>query len=138
MMRIVLLEPGQRARLTEIEPTLEAMQTAVGGWIEAVYPEQDQTVCLICNEEGKLLGLPLNRALHGDGRIRDVIAGTAFLCACRGEHFAGLTEEQARQYREKYELPERIFFQAGQVCAMQYEPERRHQGKGQREQEFER
>ena len=38
---------------------------AVGGDIQAVYPYEDP-VALICNEEGKLMGLPLNRALFDD------------------------------------------------------------------------
>ncbi len=40
----------------------ETLQAAVGGDIQAVYPYEDP-VALICNEEGKLMGLPLNRAL---------------------------------------------------------------------------
>ena len=43
----------------------EILQAAVGGDIQAVYPYEDP-VALICNEEGKLLGLPLNRALFDD------------------------------------------------------------------------
>ena len=48
----------------------------VGGCIEAIYPYEDP-VALVCNEEGKLEGLPLNRALRDeDGDIYDVVAGT--------------------------------------------------------------
>ena len=62
MMKVVLLEPRKYAKVVEIEHTLENMQKVVGGYIEAVYPFEDE-VAVICNEEGKLLGLPLNRAL---------------------------------------------------------------------------
>ena len=55
---------------------LESLQHEVGGCIEAIYPYEDP-VALICNEEGKLEGLPLNRALRDeDGDIYDVVAGT--------------------------------------------------------------
>ena len=72
-MKILLVEPGKVPRPAEIAPSLEAMQKVVGGSIEAVYPF-DEPVALICNEEGKLLGLPLNRSLrHPDtGAIYDI------------------------------------------------------------------
>ena len=49
----------------EIDHTLSAMQELVGGTIQAVYPFDDP-VALIANDEGKLLGLPWNRALTDD------------------------------------------------------------------------
>ena len=55
-------------------------EAAVGGPIQAIYPFPEP-VALICHEEGKLLGLPLNRALRDkDGEIYDIIAGPFFLC----------------------------------------------------------
>lgn len=69
-MRILLIEPGEVPRPAEIVPTLEGMQSVVGGPIQAVYPFEE-SVALICHEEGKLLGLPLNRALRYH-RVPDV------------------------------------------------------------------
>ena len=65
-----------------IDDTLDAMQRIVGGPIQAVYPFKEP-VALICHEEGKLLHLPLNRALRSPdtGEIYDIIAGDFFLCA---------------------------------------------------------
>lgn len=104
-MRILLIEPGEVPRPKEIAPTLEAMQSVVGGPIQAVYPFEEP-VALICHEEGKLLGLPLNRALrHPDSHeIYDVIAGTFFLCGAppESEHFESLTEEQMERYTEHF------------------------------------
>ena len=76
-----LVEPGKAPYETEIEGGLESLQKAVGGSIQAVYP-YDDPVALICNEEGKLMGLPLNRSLTDDnGEIYDLslihIYGTA-------------------------------------------------------------
>ena len=48
-----------------------------------------------CNEEGKLVGLPFNRALRDEeGRVYDIVVGTFFLCRAlaEGEDFDGLTE----------------------------------------------
>ena len=64
-MRILLVEPGKAPRPTEIGDGLESMQVVVGGSIQAVYPFEEP-VALICNEEGKCLGLPLNRVLRLD------------------------------------------------------------------------
>ena len=52
--------------------------------IEAFYPFEEP-VCIVCNEEGKLDGLPLNRAVYADPSRRemlDIIAGTCFVCSC--------------------------------------------------------
>ena len=68
-MNALLIEPMKEPREVQIEPGLESLQKAVGGYIEAVYPFTDE-LALIVNEEGKLNGLPLNRALRDeDGEI---------------------------------------------------------------------
>ena len=55
-MRILLVEPGKRPVLKEIDGSLKSMQEIVGGTIQAIYPFEEP-VALICNDEGKLLGL---------------------------------------------------------------------------------
>ena len=60
---VVLVEPEKPARAAKITATLEGMQAVVGGDIEPFYPFEEQ-VCIVCNEEGKLIGLPLNRAVY--------------------------------------------------------------------------
>ena len=70
-MKVLMVEPGKSPYAAEIESGLKSLQAAVGGDIQAVYPYEDP-VALICNEEGKLMGLPLNRALFDDdGHIYD-------------------------------------------------------------------
>ena len=103
-MRILLVEPGKAPRPTEIGDGLESMQVVVGGSIQAVYPFEEP-VALVCNDEGKLLGLPLNRVLRLDtGEIYDEIAGTLFLCPAPpdSDPFASLTEEQIARYSERF------------------------------------
>ena len=66
---VLIVEPGKEPYVKEIDSGLESLQHEVGGCIEAIYPYEDP-VALICNEEGKLEGLPLNRALRDeDGDI---------------------------------------------------------------------
>lgn len=63
------------------------------GFSGAPYPFQD-SAALVCHEEGKLLKLPLNRALRTeDGTVYDIISGPFFVCGLAGDSFSSLTEE---------------------------------------------
>ena len=64
-IKVVLVEPGKLARQAEIPASLEGMQAAVKGSIEPFYPFEEE-VCIVCNEEGKINGMPLNRAVYMD------------------------------------------------------------------------
>ena len=113
-MTILLVSPGQPPQKITIDGTLAAMQHAVGGPIQAVYPFEEP-VALICHEEGKLLSLPLNRALRSPdtGEIYDIIAGDFFLCAAPpdSEYFESLTDDQLERYAQIFRTPE-IFLSA--------------------------
>lgn len=99
---IVLVEPGKPARIVTMELSLENLQKTVGGMIQAIYPWNDP-VALICNDEGKLLGMPLNRTLTDeDGNVYDIVAGTFLICGLSTDNFAGLSEELAKLYSEKF------------------------------------
>ena len=105
-MKVVLVEPGKAGRLAEIGEDLRSMQKTVGGLIQAVYPYED-AAALICNDEGKLMGLPFNRALRNEeGQIYDTVAGTFFVCGLMEDNFCGLTEQQAEKYLEEFREPE--------------------------------
>ena len=56
-MKILVVEPLEAPKIKEIDGSLEAMQKEVGGYIQALFPFEEP-VALICNEEGKLHGLP--------------------------------------------------------------------------------
>ena len=62
---VLLVEPNKYPKMIEIDDTLEAMQEVVGGDIEEYMPFEDE-VAIICNEEGKLIGLPPNRAIYAE------------------------------------------------------------------------
>ena len=62
---VLIVEPGKEPYVKEIDSNLKSLQHEVGGYIEAIYPYEDP-VALVCNEEGKLEGLPLNRALRDE------------------------------------------------------------------------
>ena len=95
-MRVLIVEPGQYPREADIDGSLDTLQHIVGGLIETLYPWEDRAV-LICNDEGKLMGLPLNRSLED----YDIIAGTFFICGLGDEDFCSLTEAQMEHYKSK-------------------------------------
>lgn len=105
-MKVLIVEPGQYPRPAEIETSLEAKQAIVGGLIEMVSPpiHQDDAV-LICNEEGKILGLKPNRMIClEDGTPYDMICGNFLICRAPAdsEDFEGLTDEQMSLYTKMY------------------------------------
>ena len=105
-MTVLLVEPDKHPRQVEIGTELEDLQNAVGGYIEVVYPF-DEPVGLVMNEEGKLEGLPLNRALRDDdGHIYDVVAGPFLVVGLTEENFGSLTPEQMTAFEEKFHSPE--------------------------------
>ena len=111
-MTVLLVEPNQHPRPVEIGTELEDLQNAVGGYIEVVYPF-DEPVGLVMNEEGKLDGLPLNRALRDDnGEIYDVVAGSFLVVGLTDEDFGSLTPDQMKAFEEKFHSPE-VFIRMG-------------------------
>ena len=111
-MNVLLVEPERHPRPVEMGTKLEDLQAAVGGFIEVVYPFEDD-IGLVMNEEGKLEGLPLNRALRDDdGDIYDVIAGPFLVVGLTDESFGSLSPEQMAIYEEKFHSPE-IFIRLG-------------------------
>ena len=103
-MRVLIISPMEVPVAKDISGTLESMQEIVGGLIQAVYPFED-SAALICNDEGKLMNLPMNRHVS---EMRDVIYGTFFLCNAPpdADHFTSLTEEQIKQYTQRFAIPE--------------------------------
>ena len=85
-------ERGKGWKVAEIENTLEALQRGVGGKLEAVTLASD--ACVLCNEEGRLLGMPYNTTICGVSFV-----GPLLIVGIAGEDFAGLTEQQVDQLR---------------------------------------
>lgn len=121
-MQVVVVEPKKKTVVQDIGSDLESMQRIVGGFIQAIYPFEEP-VALICNEEGKLLNLPLNRALRNDaGEVYDIVSGTFFLCAAPPDSdcFAGLTDQQVKTYLERFATPEMFLNVGGDLFVLPY------------------
>lgn len=105
-MNVLLVEPGKYPREVTVGTELEDLQEAVGGYIEVTYPFEEE-VGLIVNEEGKINGLPLNRAVRDEnGEIMDVIAGSFLVVGLTEESFGSLTPDQMKRYEQEFHQPE--------------------------------
>lgn len=70
-VKIIYKKPNEFPAVMEIEDTIENYQDLVGGYIETVS-FNDKTL-IVCNEEGKLLGLEPNIIYNGDCIVGPVI-----------------------------------------------------------------
>lgn len=82
-IRVISKRPGCPPRSVWISNTLENLQTAVGGYIESVKIGTD--ICVICNEDGRLKGLPYNCTICGVDFVGDIL-----LVGVKGDEFAEL------------------------------------------------
>ena len=107
MLDVLLVKPNEHPRNVSIGAELEDLQQAVGGSIGASYPFADDPIAIVYNDDGKLMGLPLNRALWDeDGLMYDVIAGTFLVVGLGEEDFVSLSPELAQKYEEEFHQPE--------------------------------
>ena len=108
LIKVVMLDPGEEARIVELDPSLRSMQCAVQGYIEAIALPVNDNVLLICNEEGKLIDLPPNRALRDpdNNAVMDVVVGSCFICGVKDGEFVGLSDKQLEFYKEMFLKPQ--------------------------------
>ena len=119
---VLLVEPGQYARMTTIDAGLKSLQKTVGGDIEAAY-FFDDPVALVCQEEGKINGSELNRAVRdADGEILDIIAGKFFICGLGEEDFTSLPEGLQKKYEDMFHQPETFLKMGRSITAIPIEP----------------
>lgn len=124
MMKVLIVEPEKAPREADIENSLESLQSVVGGYIEVTYPFDD-SVAIICNEEGKLQGMPLNRSLCDEnGVMYDIVAGTFIVCGLGDEDFSSLPPEMMDKYRDRFKCPEVFFRMQDGIQAMKIQPQR--------------
>lgn len=117
-MDVLIIEPEMIPRIASIGNDLKSLQQIVGGLIEATYP-YDDPVAIICNEEGKILGLPLNRKLED----YDIIAGTFIICGLSEDNFDSLTPELMNKYYNKFFQPELFLRMGNKILGIPMEPE---------------
>ena len=123
-MRCIRIVPGFSAEPYEVENELSALQNAVGGYIQVVYPFDDP-VGILCNEEGKLTGLTANRGLFDDnGELYDILCGTVLIVGLSESDFCDLSPEYEKKYLSYYSAPERFYKDGDKICVERL-PERK-------------
>ena len=138
-LRVLLLKPGELAEIAEIEDNLESMQRLVEGNIEEYMPFEDASdprtgdCAIVCNEEGKMLGMELNRGIFDrNGRLQDIIAGPFFICYApvESEKFLSMPPDLEEKMRKKFELPEQFYVSENGIRSKKMHPvnhDRKHQ-----------
>ena len=104
-MKALFKDVGRDSEVIEIDNTLEVLQDKVGGYIEVLACPVKGTN-IICNEEGKLMGLPQNVPLYDRYmNVCDVLVGDILIVGNDGNgEFADLTGEQIEECLKVYKL----------------------------------
>ena len=114
----LLVKPNEYPQKVTIGAELKDLQEAVGGTITATYPFTDP-VAIVCNDEGKLLGLPMNRALRDEhGQTYDVLTGNFLVVGLGKEDFASLSPELAQKYEQYFHQPETFIRLGGRLVIL--------------------
>lgn len=107
-IRVLMVEPGKHPKEHWLDNDLDSLQKAVSidapsqGLIELV--DLEKNVVLICNEEGKLLGLKGNREYLGE-----VFAGVFYIAGSdRYRNLCSLSEAEMEKYRQIFWEPVEI------------------------------
>lgn len=105
-IRVLVVEPRKKPQERMILNTLIDLRKIVGGHIEPI--RLDSETLLLCNEEGKVMCLPENRALYVNGKIVDIIAGTFIICGNKGGDFKSLDKWQLKEYKAMFDIPQKF------------------------------
>lgn len=78
---VMIIDSLDEPILTTVNSDFKSLQKIVGGLIEYSWCPDCPGIDIICNEEGKLMRLPLNRALTSNNKLYDIIAGRMILAS---------------------------------------------------------
>ena len=108
VIEVLMVEPGREPRIVRLDNSLESLQTAVSigadyrGLIEIISLSDE--VCILCNEEGKLIGLEPNRRLWSD-----VLCGVFYVTGQDEEgNLCSLSAKDREHYKKYFAIPECI------------------------------
>ncbi len=122
LLDVLLVEPMKAPVNIQIADNLKALQDAVGGLIQPFNFTNDPVV-IVCNEEGKVDGLPLNRAVYDEqGEMIEIMAGSFLIMGDGEEKFESLSADMKEKYANEFEYPEKFYKLAGKIIAQKIEP----------------
>lgn len=105
-IKALMVEPGKNPKVTVLQNNLDSLQKAVSigadyqGLIEIVPLGNGD--CILCNEEGKLIGLDGNRRVG-----RDIIVGVFYVMSeDREGNLISLSEKKIQYYQKLFWAPQ--------------------------------
>jgi hypothetical protein len=105
-IKVLMVEPGKNPKVTTLQNDLDSLQKAVSigadyqGLIEIVPLGNGD--CILCNEEGKLIGLDGNRRVG-----RDIIVGVFYVMSeDREGDLISLSEKKIQYYQKLFWEPQ--------------------------------
>lgn len=121
-LKIITCEVGKIAKVDWVENKLEKLQEKVKGCIE--FFDLDNETTIICNDEGKINGMGLNRSIRdNDNKIIDIIGGDFIIVGMKNNgDLKSLDEKQIEKLIDKYKFPEQFFMDNGEIFSIIYEP----------------
>ena len=120
-IKVLKVAPFTSPEVCVLDNHLRAFQKAVSigadyvGLIEIISLEEDERACIVCNEEGKLIGLPLNRWIG-----YDIISGVFYVVGQdENRNFTSLSEEQIAYYQKRFAYAEYFIpDESGQIIVL--------------------
>lgn len=104
--KVLMVEPSKEPKVVVLKTDLDSLQKAVSivsesqGLIEII--SLGHGACILCNEEGKLIGLEGNRCIG-----HDIIAGVFYVVGENDEgELISLTDQQIESYEKRFSFPE--------------------------------
>lgn len=108
VIEVLMVEPHEKPRIVCLDNNLTALQTAVSigadyrGLIEIIPLNDD--VCILCNEEAKIIGLEPNRRLW-----RDVLCGVFYVAGQDDDgNLCSLSSSNMEYYKTFFAVSENI------------------------------
>ena len=105
-IKVLMVEPLKAPTVVTLKTDLDSLQKAVSigadyqGLIEII--SLGDGTCILCNEEGKLIGLEGNRRIG-----HDIIAGVFYVVGENAEdELISLTDQQIEFYHKRFFFPE--------------------------------
>lgn len=103
-MKALLIKPETNPKIINIDSSLESLQKAVGGYIEAIYPYSDN-VAVLLDEEGRFKGKHPNRTIIADSGVSyGTVVGDFLIVGINGEDFTSLSDELLEKYSDRFSL----------------------------------
>lgn len=99
---VLKVEPYKPPEVVTLENELSSLQAAVDGLIEFLPLDIENNIEILCNEEGKLIGLEPNRKVGSD-----IIVGVFYVLKTNLEgECCSLNQEEIEKYTERFKDPE--------------------------------